>query len=171
MKNYLFSADQVANLEAIGLVQDLKSGVIHIFAKSRFTPWVFFYRQFKADQTWTPWQSLGVDIMYDNVDPTTGALICSGSYLLPVVWKSRLLIFLPEFTKKQVTQQSGSQLQSLGNQTVSSAMAVAFWEIKMGFSEYQNGAWTTKQVTALAISQPASSSLPPSTHTNSCLRW
>ena len=161
MKNYLFSADQVANLEAIGLVQDQTSGVIHIFAKSRFTPWVFFYRQFNGDQTWGSWQSLGVDIMtYDNVDPTTGALIRSGSYLLPVVWNSRLLIFLPEFTKKQVTQQSGTQLQSLGSQTVSSAMAVAFWEIKMGFSEYQNGAWTTKQVTSLAISQPASSSLP-----------
>ncbi|KAN0108658.1 hypothetical protein V8E51_008400 [Hyaloscypha variabilis] len=121
MKNYLFSADQVANLEAVGLVQDETSGTIHIFAKTKFTPWQFYYRRFNVDQTWTPWESVGVDIVtYDNTDPTTSKLIRSGSYLLPVVWNSRLLIFLPEFTQKQ---------------------------------RISNGAWTTKQVTAQAISQ------------------
>jgi hypothetical protein len=157
MKSFLFSVDQVSKVDVIGLVKQnntdqdsTPNGILHIFGKSVSSPWIFFYRQWLDDGTWMPWQVLDTDILtYDNID-TDGHLIRNGAYLLPVVWNSRLLIFLPQFSKVRKPLASDTGIGSLQTSTVGQNTA-EYWEIKMGWSEYRNGTWTTKQVTSGAV--------------------
>jgi peptidoglycan hydrolase-like protein with peptidoglycan-binding domain len=152
MKNYLFKVDEVANLKVVGLFleQDLdKDGKsvdikLHIFSRTRSAPYFFYYRYFNIiEKNWYSWEKVQVDIpSYDvegvKEDKDKGKVLKNGTYLIPVVWNKRLLIFFPQFAKKIVPKVPISNPKE-------------GWEIKMGWSEYRNGKWTQKQLSAEAI--------------------
>lgn len=164
LKSYLFKVDEVANLKVVGLFLEQgtdKGGKpvvdvagkpvfikLHVFARTRNAPYFFFYRYFHvAERNWYPWEKMQVDIPSWDVEDADGNIMENGSYLIPVVWNKRLLIFFPQFTKKTLP----------GN----ADPPVLYWEIKMAWSEYRNGKWTQKQLTADAIYEsPAPKPLP-----------
>jgi hypothetical protein len=79
-----------------------------------------------------------------------------GTYLIPVSWNNRLIIFFPLFTKKTVPSggtTAGKTFQGLSNDQVDDHKPIESWEIKMGWSEYRNGKWTQKQQSADAVYQ------------------
>jgi Tc toxin complex TcA C-terminal TcB-binding domain/Neuraminidase-like domain len=169
LKNYLFKVDEVANLKVVGLFFEQatdKDGnptidnagkpvyiKLHLFCRTRNAPYFFYYRYFHVtENNWYPWEKMQVDIpSYDVEDVKTGQVTGNGTYVIPVVWNKRLLVFFPQFMKKTLTNPSvGSKtFQQMGNETAS--QPVEYWEIKMAWSEYRNKKWTQKQVSAEAI--------------------
>jgi len=148
LKSYLFKVDEVANLRVVGLFleKDIK---LHVFARTRNAPYFFYYRYYKvAESNWYPWEKIQVDIPSYDVEDKDGQLTDNGSYLIPVVWNNRLLLFFPQFMTKSTTATSQSP-------------PPRFREIKMAWSEYRNGKWTQKQLTADAVHEsPTPATLP-----------
>jgi hypothetical protein len=153
LKTYLFKVDEVANLKVAGIFLEQatdtagkpvvdKAGKpvylkLHVFGHSRNAPYFFFYRYLHIpEKNWYPWEKMQVDIpRYDVEDKTTGLVLGSGSYLVPVVWNRRLLVFFPQFAQKTNPDPAVGE----------------FWEIKLAWTELRNKKWTPKQVSADAI--------------------
>lgn len=165
LKSYLYKVDEVSNMEVVGLYIEgnQSSGAwvtgsrLHVFARTRNAPYVFYYRYFSLDEmNWYPWEKMQVDVPnYDCEDPVT-LETRNGCYLIPVVWNSRLLVFFPQIMKKtrpNPSSTSGS-FNTLGNDAsgISKTIPITYHEIKMGWSEYRNGKWTQKQVSRDTLS-------------------
>lgn len=71
----------------------------------------------------------------------------NGCFLIPVVWNNRLLIFFPQMVKKtKPAENGGSTFTDLSKTSSDDNRPIDYYEIKMGWSEYQNGKWTQKQI-------------------------
>ncbi|MGO4293549.1 neuraminidase-like domain-containing protein [Chitinophaga sp. RAB17] len=71
----------------------------------------------------------------------------NGCFLIPVVWNDRLLIFFPQMIKKTKPAENGSTtFNDLAKTSSNDNRPIDYYEIKMGWSEYQNGKWTQKQI-------------------------
>lgn len=124
---YLEALDQVANLEISALhvgKWGLESNVVHVFARTRNTPRHYFYRRW-AGSAWTAWEPLEVGI--------------EGDHLVPVLWNGRLNLFWPTFLEK------AGEPTSLDPDTPSQPQK--YYEVKLAWSEYREGAWSPKRVT------------------------
>ncbi len=180
LKSYLFKVDEVANLKVVGLFLEqgtkkdgeLSVGTdgkplyikLHIFARTRNAPYFFYYRYFQiAEKNWYPWEKVQVDIPSYDVesiaeDTTKGKITKNGTYLIPVVWNKRLLIFFPQFAKKTVPVKLPDKIPTTGEIPVSKP--IEGWEIKLAWSEYRNSKWTQKQLSSEAIYDIPGTPLP-----------
>lgn len=178
LKSYLFKVDDVANLKVVGLFQEQdidKDGnavyrdgnpvyiKLHVFARTRNTPYFFYYRYFNiAEKDWYPWEKVQVDIpSYE--DEEAGKISERGTFLIPVVWNRRLIIFHPQFIKKTLPPDTDSETRMTITTTkdengedqeginVPTNKPKDFWEIKLAWSEYRNGKWTQKQISDEAV--------------------
>ncbi|KAH0559053.1 hypothetical protein GP486_004352 [Trichoglossum hirsutum] len=184
MRNFLFGLDEVANLEVDAVLYEKgvgpKSFKIHIFARTRGTPYKWHYRYY--DQTihaWTPWQDMNVDIPRYEIEKdkkTTGATgqVASrpsmakpgGFYIVPFTFNSRLLVALPQFIKVQlIAPVPNEKVANIANSSnADESMPQEYYEIRMGLSEFRNGKWSAKQITSesIPLSVPSlSDPLPP----------
>jgi hypothetical protein len=136
---YLSKLNEVARLDIRGIYVDgeLKAAsivsppidpaippTIHVFARTWNPPYVYYYRRREADDRWSPWASLGIDI--------------DGDHLIPVIFNRRLYLFWPMFIEKEhrtikVTVDGQEQ-------------GAPYYEIKLCYSKYENGKWTSKKV-------------------------
>ena len=106
-RNYLTSLNQVRNLEVCGIHQenydDGSLKYLHVFGRTHNAPYKFFYRTWNEFKKWSAWETVPLDIRCiedgDN----------SGVHLIPVVWKSRLFLFWPEFNVVQESQADTTQ--------------------------------------------------------------
>lgn len=161
LKNYLFKIDEVANLKVVGLFletekdKDGKEAPIklHIFARTRNAPYFFYYRYFSTkeeENNWYPWEKVQVDIPSYDLEEVgsdgnnTGKILDNGTYLTPVVWNQRLLIFFPQFAKKTVPVKLPPNVDP--TKSVPISKPIEGWEIRLAWSEYRNGKWTQKQL-------------------------
>ncbi len=177
LQNYLFKVDEVGNMKVVGLFVEQgtdKDGnpavdnngnpvyiKIHIFSRTRNTPYLFYYRYFDVQQSnWYPWEKVQVDIpSYDVEDVNNNRIVENGTYLIPVVWNKRLLIFFPQFMKKTAPNSkcNSKHFQDIANTSPDDNKPIQYWEIKMAWSEYRNGKWTQKQISTDALpDQPTS---------------
>jgi Tc toxin complex TcA C-terminal TcB-binding domain/Neuraminidase-like domain len=158
IKSYLFKVDEVANLKVVGLFLDTEGSKLHIFSRTRNAPYFFYYRYFQTNEkNWYPWEKVQVDIPSHDVENDKGEISLNGTYLIPVVWNKRLLIFFPQFTKKTKAHDSSDSVpvtQTNGTLNVPVNKPLEFWEIKMAWSEYRNGKWTQKQVSSDSFCKP-----------------
>jgi hypothetical protein len=157
LKNYLFKVDEVANLKVVGLFLDEESKKLHVFSRTRNAPYFFYYRYFATEEkNWYPWEKVQVDIPSYDLEDEKGQILEHGTYLIPVVWNNRLLIFFPQFAKKtqgvelKIKKGNGPEREpttkevsemSFGNSGTSE-----LWEIKLAWSEYRNHKWIQKQL-------------------------
>jgi hypothetical protein len=165
LKNYLFKVDEVANMKVVGLfVEEDEKGnqlKIHVFSKTRNAPYFFYYRYFNIQESnWYPWEKVQVDIPSYDVEDSNNQIVENGTYLIPVVWDKRLLIFFPQFMKKAAPNSRNNQkkIQEIGESKLYENKAIEYWEIKMAWSEYRDRKWTQKQITTEAVSDFAISS-------------
>ena len=141
---YLEALDQVANLEIAALYVGkwgLESNVVHAFGRTRNTPRNYFYRRWNGS-VWTAWEPLEVGI--------------EGNHLVPVMWNGRLNLLWPTFMEK------AGEPSSLDPDSPSPPQK--YYEVKLAWSEYREGAWSSKRVTEEAIDTAISFALfgPPS---------
>lgn len=170
LKSYLFKVDEVANLKVVGLFLDTEGSKLHIFSRTRNAPYFFYYRYFDTqEKNWYSWEKVQVDIpSYDQEEidkdgNSTGKILENGTYLIPVVWDKRLLIFFPQFSKKTSPNSTTMKqsFQATANSTPNASKPIEYWEIKMAWSEYRNGKWTQKQLSAEAIYDIPAPTTPP----------
>ncbi|MGY6274243.1 Tc toxin subunit A-related protein [Methylomonas sp. MgM2] len=170
LKSYLYKVDEVANMEVIGLYIDgirstspqgevkwSENAKLHIFSRTRNAPYIFYYRFLALDEmNWYPWEKMQVDIPnYDVVNPVTQEVTGNGTFLSPVVWNGRLLIFFPQIIKKTKPNPASNtgKFEELGKRGtgINDTKSIEYYEIKMGWSEYRNGKWTQKQLSKDAV--------------------
>ena len=163
LKAYLYKVDEVANMEVIGLFIDgTRTGTtwsegakLHVFSRTRNAPYFFYYRYLALDQkNWYSWEKIQVDISSYDVEDINGVVTDNGSYLTPVVWNGRLLIFFPQILKKARpnTNNDSRTIEEIGRtQPSNQSKPIEFFEIKMAWSEYRNGKWTQKQLSKKSI--------------------
>lgn len=189
LHGYVTGFDAIANLQPAGLfVEETQDQhhipmKLHVFARTRSAPQQFYYRYYDIPaKYWYPWQPVTVDISsYDveNEDTTTGKVTLgeNGTYLIPVVFNGRLLVFFPQFRRKSATPpvpigdpKTGRKatFQEIGNAPASDRQSIPYWEIVMASSELRNGTWLQKQVStgtttigALMDSAASGSTVPP----------
>ena len=183
LKSYLYKVDEVANMRVVGLFVEQGTDAngdqvfemdrepayakLHVFARTRNAPYFFWYRYFDIKEgNWYPWDKVQVDLPSYDHENANGEIDTSGAYLVPVVWNRRLLIFFPQFMKKtrpNTTAEDRKFGEMEGDKAVNNK-PIEYWEIKMGWSEYQNGKWTQKQLCADAVydnqGQPAVGAAP-----------
>ena len=170
LRAYLFKVDEVANLKVVGLVLEQATDTdgnptadnagqpvylkLHVFGRTRNAPYIFYHRYFQTtEQNWYPWDKMQVDIPSYDVDDDSGEISSNGTYLIPVVWNKRQLVFFPLFVKKIVPVKPRPSIDP--STPIPVTPATYKWEIRMAWSEYRNGKWTQKQVTPDAIYEPS----------------
>lgn len=118
MKNYLFAADEVANLQTVAVyVEDVPDGTgqnnyipnvrtIHFFGRPAVSPYKYYYRTFDAQYaTWTPWTLMQIDVPnYEIERSSSGNRNLNGCYVVPFMYNGRLIVGFPQFMKKQKPQ-------------------------------------------------------------------
>ncbi|KAJ5093966.1 hypothetical protein N7456_009827 [Penicillium angulare] len=77
IRDYISEVDKIANLqvEAYTIQEGERSDTIHVFGRTRTTPYVFYYRRATVSNisfytpTWTPREKVDVDISIQQTDP------------------------------------------------------------------------------------------------------
>lgn len=152
--SYLHKLDQVASMRMVGMYVDEQtadnSKTIHCFARTESSPYFFFYRtlQWPAHK-WTSWTSVEVDIptytqpyQLPISGPTPGSIIGTtnetlvGSYVTPVVWNTRVFLFLGHFYQvaapnNTTNSTSFKTLTQDDHQTANSTAPLQTWQIKL----------------------------------------
>lgn len=138
--NYLTQLDEVKQLDICGMYwqdTDPDTGdsvnILHVFGRTNDLPHVYYYRQWVGYNTWTPWEKLQVDI--------------EGDHLIPVIWNRRLYLFWPIFTQNTKTDNTPDTGDN-------HPQANVYWNIKLAWSEYSQGKWQPKHVSAATLSHP-----------------
>jgi hypothetical protein len=100
---------------------------LHVFARTRATPSIYFYRTLVDRFTWTSWEKVPVDV--------------TGSHVISVVWRRRIHLFWAIITERQeksaITLPSGSTPLPVGD---------SYWEIKLAWTEKKEGKWLAKTI-------------------------
>lgn len=93
--HYLEKLDEVSHLEICGhYVQKGENGgdeITHVFGRTTAQPYLYYYRRFIDNRTWTAWEKLEMDI--------------EGDHMFPVVHNNRLYLFWLQFAETQKTNQ------------------------------------------------------------------
>lgn len=158
VRQYIYDIDDVANLqiEAYVLDERARADTLHIFGRTRTSPFLFYYRRVTVPTTsyytptWTPWTKIDVDITVYQTGPDGGQLPKPRSYLIPAVYRGRLYLFLPEITVKETPNMPERFDQNVEFKQI---MPTQSWEVRMAYSEFRDGGWQPKSATRSFISR------------------
>ncbi|MEV0712713.1 neuraminidase-like domain-containing protein [Nocardia aurea] len=86
-RGYLDGLLEISRLDILAICPQHESGasLLHVFARTFTEPYAYFHRTLKADNTWTAWQQIPIDI----TDTT----------LIPVIWNRQLRLCWPIVTE------------------------------------------------------------------------
>jgi hypothetical protein len=125
--NYIGRLDDIAHLLVTGCCTDPSTGDIHVVARTRTEPPVFYHRLFSAqNQEWTPWKQIQFDIKAHQV--------------IPVMHRRSLYLFWPQVAVASEPQQKLPALQQTSSPSPSKPPAKHV-EITVAFSAYGNNGW------------------------------
>ncbi|KAM0313559.1 hypothetical protein ACHAO8_005363 [Botrytis cinerea] len=172
IQSYLYDLDGISSLDIVAYVhepQPSASDIFHLFGRTRSGPYTFYYRTLTrlrtAEVFWQPWSKVEVDIASIETEWEGQRLIDTGSYLLPIMIKGRLYLFMPSIVPKTLVKNISSMskvttFDDLRKENPNLAEPVRIWEITMAWTEFVNDSWTPKRVSSgsLSVGLEASSS-------------
>ena len=140
--HYLEKLQEVARLEVVGMYREIEGAtsttsavdVMHVIGRTYSAPHVHYYRRRIDSASWTSWEKVEADIQ--------------GNHVIPVVWNRRLYLFWPVFTTKQ--EDKPFTMPATGATVTAGAKKL---EIQFAWTEYKNGKWTPKKLTAPFVSK------------------
>ena len=135
LKHYLEKLDQVARLEIMGMYHQVEApsiDILHVIGRTSNTPHIYFYRRRIDSSYWTAWEKVDVDI--------------EGDHLRLVVWNRRVCIFWLTF--REHTEEQPLRLDS----GVTMSLPEKQWKIKLAWSEYKSGKWSSKRISKDEVS-------------------
>ncbi|KAK6814880.1 hypothetical protein RU639_009682 [Aspergillus parasiticus] len=168
IRDYIHQAEEVLDLQLEAYLWDKEHKGFHLFGRTRKSPPVFYYR--RADMTlskdktryipsWSPWAKFPVEVLVLETDADGEKLPHPGSYIIPVIHHNRLLVFIPQITLRQTKIPSPPEdktLEDYRHEKPLRADNYHEWDIRLGYSELQNGKWSPKTVSQASIHLPIS---------------
>jgi ribosomal protein L7/L12/peptidoglycan hydrolase-like protein with peptidoglycan-binding domain len=149
--DYVHGLDAISNLDVCGMHQedgnDGKLKYLHVFARTHSAPYTYYYRTLDEFGRWSAWEEVPVDIR--GTEASAGNPDNSGVQLAPVVWKNRLFLFWPEFTRvsrESSAMSGGKSIEETSKESVNALKAEEVLEVKLAWSEYVDGKWMPKQI-------------------------
>ncbi|MGO7121515.1 neuraminidase-like domain-containing protein [Rhizobium johnstonii] len=143
-RQYLEKLDSAAFLEVVAVHYqerdaDLNddnddSKVLHVIARSKGgDPRAYYYRQFRQEKTWTPWEKIELDISTDHI--------------LTFIRNRRLHLAWPVFT--EIVDENATYSIPTGSEQP--PKIPRGWEIQLAISERTGGRWLPKRTSEEAI--------------------
>ncbi|HND34888.1 MAG TPA: neuraminidase-like domain-containing protein, partial [Myxococcota bacterium] len=117
--------------------------LLHVFARTRSLPTTYWYRRRENSATWTAWERIEAGVQ--------------GEHLLPVIYNRRLLLFWGEFTEVGSEEQNPS--------------VPSWWEVRLAMSEYRDGRWSAKKLSADPVSLNSTLLIVPSLNLGAMNRY
>ena len=169
LKEYICSLAYVANMKVYGLFvlnqpDDKTTPAVLLAARRMNAPFDWYTREYSAAGTWTPWVKMPVDIPNYDPDDEYGNSQGSGSYVSPAMWQGRPVIFFLQMVQKQVPRaddHTKSSMQRLNDDDPSTNKPQPMNELRLGFTMYQNGKWTSKQLSQDSLRHKARTFIMP----------
>ncbi|KAL9473556.1 hypothetical protein ACSS6W_007936 [Trichoderma asperelloides] len=190
IEDYVRQANEVANLQIETYLWERENkndasnynAKLHFFGRTRTSPPAYYYRRLDVSGSaltpiayWMPWTAMNVGIALHEVDQTGQRLARPGSYILPAKLGGRLYVFLPDITAGQrPLDDKNGQLtfeQFAQQKTLKDSQADLQWEVRLGYTEYHNGVWSTKKVSHSTIIIPPDSRGEPLPDISSIKFW
>ncbi|KAK3360761.1 hypothetical protein B0T25DRAFT_629734 [Lasiosphaeria hispida] len=183
LRGYMYAAYDVANLRVEAVFYNPEKvrgsnidspqgeGVFHFFARTRNAPYAYFYRSMEHTKrgnavpspVWTPWTKMPIEIPGHDADGDGAALDRPGTYLVPVVWQNRLMVFMPKIavqTKvEKKTNAEGVMTTSGGNSSVkvSNPSSISV-DIRLVWTELVDSVFVTPKQSGVNLNVPADAS-------------
>lgn len=128
IQGYLTALNNVARLDIRGMYieqpNDPDEGQIHVVGRTFSTPHEYFYRKRKANEQWTAWGKLELDI--------------DGDHLMLAFHNRRLHLFFPLFVEKE-----HRKIKTIIEGEEQNA---PYFEVRMCYSKLEFGKWTAKKI-------------------------
>jgi hypothetical protein len=149
---YLSDLQQIEQLDVLCCYYQTDILAMHVFACSKANdPPTYYHRMFNQERSWTPWQTVNVDI--------------TGFALMAFDRNSRLTLAWPIFTEEPDPAQSSqgpaipvsSEIKDPGQPTDKVRKR---WKIQLAVSELVDGNWTAKKVSRDALYYPQQDANP-----------
>ncbi|MEX8518445.1 MAG: neuraminidase-like domain-containing protein [Leptothrix sp. (in: b-proteobacteria)] len=109
----------------------------YIFARTVYEPRIYYFRKFQILEPTNPSNSIGVWGNWQELE-----LDIEGEHHFSIVWKGRLLLFWAIFSQDSGVPSAGE----LKNSTTSPTPPQKHWTLKLAWSEYKSGAWSTRRI-------------------------
>lgn len=135
--NYLTKLDDVAVLEISGIYREEDLSILHVYARTKNSPHIYYYRRQEDGFRWTAWEKIELDI--------------EGEHLIPMVFNRRPMIFWPVFSEVPKKIEDDSISVSTSASKVSIKNPVTYAEVKMAYSEWKNNKWQPKKISKTKI--------------------
>ena len=147
---YLHTVNDIAHLQYVAQCSQqtgTEPETLHVFGCTTHTPPKFHYRRKDMVFGWTNWEPIDLSIVTFDSDRSHGlyrqaaADKTHGCFIVPYTYKSRLLVFLPQFTK----------MEWPGQRADDGKYRKMTWNISLDWSEYRNGLWTLQKTLPASI--------------------
>ncbi|KAH6856078.1 hypothetical protein B0I37DRAFT_425036 [Chaetomium sp. MPI-CAGE-AT-0009] len=169
LKEYVYNLAYVANMKVYGLFvlnqpSETVTPAALLAARRMNAPFDWYTREYTAARTWTPWVKMPVDIPNYDPDDENGNSQGSGSYVSPAMWQGHPIIFFLQMVQKQVPRpddHTKSSMQRLNEDDPSTNKPQPMNELRLGFTMYKNGKWTSKQLSQDSLRHKARLFLVP----------
>lgn len=163
LKEYIYNLAYVANMKVYGLFvlnqsSETAKPAVLLAARRMNAPFDWYTREYSAAGTWTPWVKMPVDIPNYDPDDEDGNSQGSGSYVSPTMWQGHPIIFFLQMVPKQVPRpddHTKSSMQRLNEDDPSTNKPQPMNELRLGFTMYKNGKWTSKQLSQHSLRHKA----------------
>lgn len=134
--DYLAKLDQVSRLEICGIYEQTveaaqdepASTILHVFGRTRESPYSYFYRQRLGQGIWTAWEKVDLEI--------------EGDHLIPIIYNRRLYLFWPLFSLKP---DEDAYTRNVASSQPKNDTQWEFPEIQFAWSVYRDRRWTSKR--------------------------
>jgi hypothetical protein len=172
IQSYVYDLDGISSLDIVAYVhepQPAAADIFHLFGRTRSGPYIFYYRTVTrlrtAEVFWKPWTKVEMDISSIETEWEGQRLLETGSYLLPIMIRGRLYLFIPTIVPKTLVKNISNldgvtSFDALRDQKPNIAEPERIWEITMAWIEFVNENWSPKRVSSssLGVGLAASSS-------------
>ncbi|KAL8705429.1 MAG: hypothetical protein Q9201_001453 [Fulgogasparrea decipioides] len=158
MQSYVFKLNDIADLFVIGLFKQddatpVRQFKLHVVARTKNAPFFYYYRTYDyLLGIWSAWDQMQVDIPTFEVE-RDGKPYSRGAYIVPFIFQSRVMIAIPELTKKTapVPVQANGTYEGLRNSPLVGQRPLEYFEVKLGWSELRGSSWTQKLMSASSV--------------------
>ncbi|KAK3986939.1 hypothetical protein QBC44DRAFT_401619 [Cladorrhinum sp. PSN332] len=162
IRNYVYGVNTVANLSVQAYLWErgpANAGNFHFFARTRTSPYQLYYRKMQVIDfgekfpRWQSWEKVDLSVRPFEADSTGKAIEDPGCYMIPVMIRGRLYLFIPQLERKVSPAKIPNQsITTLAEKTPSDLNnSEHHWEIKLAWSEYRNGKWSPSVTSPAAI--------------------
>lgn len=162
LTNYLYALNDIADLEYISSYRypRYESDVytLHLFARTRHSPYIYYYRIRDTITGWTPWEQMQIDLPNYQSDQSNDKWVAPtsniyGTYIVPYVCEGRVFVFIPQLTKVNVPGVITTSISSVSHKADDRPPPAPTpdpprhmtWQIQLSWSEYRAGNWSPKK--------------------------